>query len=125
MIGGLTKVNLVGETRLTASWEAGCMKTTLDLPDELIREVKLRAVHQRRTAKDLVAEFLRQGLGLAPLGEAEKRPVSSMVKIGKRGLSVILCSPSAPATRMSTAKLLALEQETQTEEDLRRAGLSL
>jgi hypothetical protein len=101
------------------------MKTTLDLPDELIQEVKLRAVHQRRTVKDLVAEFLRQGLGLPPLGEAEKRPVSPMVKIGKRGLPVILCAPNAPATRMSAAELHALEQETQTEEDLSRVGLSL
>jgi plasmid stability protein len=101
------------------------MKTTLDLPDELIREVKLRAVHQRRTVKDLVAEFLRQGLGLSPLGEPEKRPVSPMVKIGKRGLPVILCRPNAPATRMSTAELLALEQESQAEEDLPRVGLSL
>ncbi len=107
------------------SWEAGCMKTTLDLPDELIREVKLRAVHQGRTVKDLVAEFLRQGLGMAPLGIAEERPVSPMVKIGARGLPVIRCVPNAPATRMSVAELLALEQETQTEEDFNRAGLSL
>lgn len=101
------------------------MKTTLDLPDELIREVKLRAVHQRRTVKDIVAEFLRQGLGLAPLGLSEKRSVSPMVKIGERGLPVIRCAPHAPATRMSVEELLALEQETQTEEDLKRAGLSL
>lgn len=39
------------------------MKTTLDLPDELIREVKLRAVIQGRSLKDLVANFLRQELG--------------------------------------------------------------
>lgn len=101
------------------------MKTTLDLPDELIHAVKLRAVHQRRTVKDLVAEFLRQGLGMAPLGGTEKRPVSPMVKIGACGLPVIHCAPNAPATRMSVAELLALEQETQTEEDLKRAGLSL
>ena len=101
------------------------MKTTLDLPDELIREVKLRAVVQRRTVKDLVAEFLRQGLGMAPLAGAEQRPVSPMVKIGKKGLPVIQCAPNAPATRMSAAELLALEQETQTEEDLKRAGISL
>ena len=34
------------------------MKTTLDLPDELIREAKLRAVLQGRTLRDLVAEYL-------------------------------------------------------------------
>jgi len=42
------------------------MKATFDLPDELIHAVKLRAVMQRRTVKDLVAEFLCQGLGVAP-----------------------------------------------------------
>jgi hypothetical protein len=101
------------------------MKTTLDLPDELIREVKLRAVVQRRTVKDLVAEFIRQGLGMPPRGAAEKRPTSARVKIGENGLPVIECAPNAPATRMSVEKLLALEQGAQTEEDLQRAGLPL
>ena len=101
------------------------MKTTLDLPDELIREVKLRAVHQRRTVKDLVAELIRKGLGMEPIGRVKKRPTSAMVKIGERGLPVIQCTPNAPATRMSGRELLELEQETQIEEDLNRAGFSL
>ena len=101
------------------------MKTTLDLPDELIREVKLRAVVQGRTVKDIVAEFLRQGLGMAPLGRPGKAPVSSMVEIGERGLPVIRCRPHAPATRMSVEELLGLEQETQANEDLKHAGISL
>jgi hypothetical protein len=49
------------------------MKTTLDLPEEPVREVKLRAVMQRRTVKDLVAEVLRQGLGMGP-GDQRTRP---------------------------------------------------
>jgi plasmid stability protein len=39
------------------------MKTTLDLPDELMREVKIRAVKENRKLKDEVAELLRRGLG--------------------------------------------------------------
>lgn len=101
------------------------MKTTMDLPDELIREVKLRAVVQGRTVKDLVAEFLRQGLGMEPIGRTKNRPASSMVKIGAKGLPVIRCTKNAPATRMGVAKLLALEQETLKEEDLKRARLPL
>ena len=101
------------------------MKTTLDLPDELIREVKLRAVVQRRTVKDLVAEFIRQGLGMPPREELKKRPASSRVEIQENGLPVIRCNPHAPATRMSVEELLALERESQTQEDLQRAGLSL
>ncbi len=38
------------------------MKTTLDLPDDLVREVKIRAVTENRRLKDTVADLLRQGL---------------------------------------------------------------
>ena len=38
------------------------MKTTLDLPDELMREIKVRAAREDRKLKDLVAELLRCGL---------------------------------------------------------------
>ena len=38
------------------------MKTTFDLPDDLIRELKLRAVHDRRKLKDVAADLLRRGL---------------------------------------------------------------
>ncbi len=99
------------------------MKTTLDLPGELIREVKLRAVTQRRTVKDLVAEFLRQGMGLTPSAPPGPPPADSMVQIGLNGLPVIRCNPKAPATRMSAKKLLQLEQAAQVEEDLKRAGI--
>ena len=105
-------------------WEYSLMKTTLDLPDELFREVKLRAVVQGRTVKDLVTELLQQGLGIAPAGPGKQRPTSERVKIGKRGLPVIHCRPQAPAAQMSAEALLKLEQETQTEEDLKRAGIT-
>jgi plasmid stability protein len=38
------------------------MKTTLDLPDDLMREIKVRAAREDRKLKDLVAELLQQGL---------------------------------------------------------------
>ena len=99
------------------------MKTTFDLPDDLVREVKLRAVVQGRTLKDLVAEFLRQGLGMAPPKRLEKPPAGSLVEIGQTGLPLIRCRPDAPATRMGVGDLLKLEQKTQAEEDLKHAGL--
>lgn len=101
------------------------MKTTLDLPDELIREVKLRAVIQGRTLRDLVADLLRQGLGMAAPRPPEAPPPGSMVDIGPSGLPVIRCRADAPASRMGVEELLKLEQLTQTEEDMRRAGLSV
>ena len=38
------------------------MKTTLDLPDELMKTVKLRAVEENRTLTSLIADLLRRGL---------------------------------------------------------------
>lgn len=38
------------------------MKTTLDLPDDLVRAVKIRAVEENKKLKDTVAELLRRGL---------------------------------------------------------------
>jgi len=40
----------------------GRVKTTLDLPDDLLREIKLRAVHENRRIKDVAAEAIRRGL---------------------------------------------------------------
>src|SRR5919108_4776174 len=38
------------------------MKTTLELPDELMREVKIRAIHERKKLKDAIADFIRKGM---------------------------------------------------------------
>ncbi len=38
------------------------MKTTIELPDDLIRAVKMRAVAEDRKLKDVMAELLEKGL---------------------------------------------------------------
>jgi hypothetical protein len=38
------------------------MKSTLDLPDPLMRQIKIRIAGERRKLKDLVAELLDLGL---------------------------------------------------------------
>jgi hypothetical protein len=43
-------------------WYSGWMKTTLDLPDELMRQIKIRAVNENRKLKDAIADLLRRGL---------------------------------------------------------------
>lgn len=50
------------------------MKTTLELPDELMRRIKIRAVNENRRIKDVVAELLSRGLeaGTEPR-EAQRR----------------------------------------------------
>ncbi len=93
------------------------MKTTLELPDELIREAKLRAVMQGRTLKDLIGEFIRQGLGMAPRQLVESPAFNARVITGEAGLPVIRCRADAQATRTGTVDLLALEQQAQIMED--------
>ncbi len=56
---------------MLVTWEV--MKTTLDLPDELMRAVKIRAVREDRKLKDLVADLLRRGMAEPPLGELPAR----------------------------------------------------
>lgn len=41
-------------------WET--VKTTLELPDELMRTVKIRAVRENRKLKDMIAILLQRGL---------------------------------------------------------------
>ncbi len=52
------------------------MKTTLDLPDELMREVKIRAVYEHKKLKDTIAELLRKGIAAGKTRPAKiPRPV--------------------------------------------------
>ena len=95
------------------------MKVTFDLPEELVREVKLRAVIQRRTVKDLVAELLRQELGMAAHSHVQARPAGSRVRTGANGLPVFKCRAIAPALRMDTKQLLQLEQAALAELNLK------
>lgn len=50
------------------------MKTTLDLPDEIVRAVKIRAVEEKTRFNDMVAELLRRGLARSR-GERLKLPL--------------------------------------------------
>ncbi len=48
------------------------MKTTLELPDGLMRRVKLRAVHRNQKLKDAIAQLLELGMAASP--EADRPP---------------------------------------------------
>jgi plasmid stability protein len=56
------------------------MKTTLELPDDLIKEIKLRAVHEGKKLKDAMADLLRTGLAAGSVGSA------TVVKVDKATL---------------------------------------
>jgi plasmid stability protein len=54
------------------------METTLELPNDLVREIKLRAVSEGREPKDVAADLLRAAL--APPAEAESLPSATVPK---------------------------------------------
>jgi hypothetical protein len=84
--------------------------------------MKMRALLQGRTLRDLVADFLRQGLGMAAPQAAPVPPPGSMVETAPNGLPTIRCNANAPASAMGLQDLLALEQDAQSAEDLQRAS---
>lgn len=83
------------------------MKTTLDLPDDLVRQLKLRALREGRKLKDAAADVLRAGLAARARGggAAEAPPV--VVKDRKTGLPVIQCRRAAPPGREMTPERVA------------------
>ncbi|MBI4204397.1 MAG: hypothetical protein HY527_05165 [Betaproteobacteria bacterium] len=50
------------------------MKTTLELPDDLMRRIKLRAVHGNRKLKDEIAQLLMAGMASGPGRAAPRKP---------------------------------------------------
>jgi len=49
------------------------MKATFDIPDELMKQLKLRAIHEGRKLKDSVADVLRAGLSASPRRHSNSR----------------------------------------------------
>jgi plasmid stability protein len=84
------------------------MKTTLDLPDDLMRAVKIRAAQENRKLKDLIAELLR--LGLAAEGDAPDETRRRIQFPLIRNLH-----PASPDTEMTPDRVadILLEQETR------------
>src|SRR5258706_227408 len=70
------------------------MKTTFDLPVELVRRLKLRAVHDGRKLKEVAADILRAGLAAnAPNATGEPAVVT---RNKRTGTPVIQCRRAAP-----------------------------
>ena len=93
----------------------GAMKTTLDLPDSLVTEVKLRALRDKRKLKDTLADLLRKGLSSPDVREEQLQ--RAIVEIDtETGLPVIRVAHAAPPGQELTPQrifevLLAQEVE--------------
>lgn len=99
------------------------MKTTLELPDDLMREVKIRAAQQGKKMKDVMAETLR--CGLFPETTLRETPKPRITIDPELGHPVVEGEPDAPISRMTIEEILKLEQDTLYQEDLQRVGLAL
>lgn len=57
------------------------MKITLDLPEALLRTLKIRAVKEEKTFKGLMAELMSSGLAALKAQEAgAKKPVKTKAR---------------------------------------------
>jgi hypothetical protein len=70
------------------------MKTTVELPGHLVREIELRAAHEGRMVNDAVAELFVAGLsGLSPADGGS--PLQE--RVVSRNLPLIKVRPAQPA----------------------------
>ena|GEM_PF-1175497 len=67
-----------GFDRKPAFWKSWDVKTTLDLPDELMREVKILAIHEHKELKDTIAELIRKGIAAS---ETRRPKIPKPVKL--------------------------------------------
>lgn len=89
------------------------MKTTLDLPDELLIEAKTMAARRRTTLKAIVEGALRREL--AP--SSQQNPDPEKFEMGPLGFLVLKRQPDEKITLEQIQTI----QETLDEEDFRHA----
>jgi len=98
------------------------MKTTLDLPPALVKQVKLRALRDGLKLKDAVADLLQKGLAaVKPSNRHVGGP--SVTKDKRTGLPLIRCKPAASEGEELTPERVAeilLAQETDWNHAARR-----
>ncbi|HEY2587078.1 MAG TPA: hypothetical protein VGI81_15130 [Tepidisphaeraceae bacterium] len=111
------------------------MKATLDIPDEVAREVQRRADRAGREFVEQIAELVKLALrvpdnaaagGTVTAGPGTARQGALTVATDPAtGLPIIHSPPDAPVHSMTVNELSALTEAALSEDDLERAGLSL
>ena len=88
------------------------VKTTLKLPDHLMREVRIRAAREERKWQDLVAELIQRGLSQEPTkGEGGRHRVR---------LPLVQCVHAAhPDQKMTADRVAEVLLEDEASQSLR------
>jgi len=103
------------------------VKTTIDLPADIVRAMKIKAAKENRKLKEVAAELLREGLkpsAYSLKGVSSKR-ASVFRKQPKTGHPIVQTSKKEGGASLSVEETYRLIQETQTAEDLEKIGFSL
>jgi hypothetical protein len=69
---------LASVDRKSAFCKSPLTKTTLDLPDELMREVKIRALHEQKKLRVMIVELLQKGIAAT---EAQRGKIPKPAKL--------------------------------------------
>ncbi|MGJ8633906.1 MAG: antitoxin [Luteolibacter sp.] len=77
------------------------MKTTIDLPADLVKEMKLLAVNEGKKLKEVAAELLKRGLSAGRTGSPSTPPED------------FLLSAPATAPKMTPERVREILEETQ------------
>lgn len=80
------------------------MRTTLDLPDDLLKRVKIAAVERDSTLRDFVADALRHELG-QPSRTRPKRLTKPPIRL----------APDSPLRSLRSAEIQTIEEEGEAE----------
>ena len=84
------------------------MKTTVELPDELLRELKIRAARTGRSLKDLMTDLLQEGLDAV-----DRQPGSVGTTVS---LPLVVCAhPATPEQEATPERVAAVLVEQETE----------
>ncbi len=81
------------------------MKTTIDLPEELVREMKIRAAREGRKLRDVAEEVFRRGLAAGSSTPVERRRIP---------LPLVPAPAGARPFTLSGERLLELEGEAES-----------
>ncbi len=90
------------------------MRTTIDLPDDLYRQLKAKAALQGRTVRETVTEYLVQGLHDS---ETKHRRTVQLSEP-----PILFPSTGKPLRSLTAAEIRALEEEDDLERFRRSSG---
>lgn len=82
------------------------MKTTVDLPDELLRAVKIRAAAEGRRLREVMADLIRLGLEQETRGAQGRSGERTEARVR---LPLVRCAhPAAPGEELTPERVAAL-----------------